>query len=230
MAASGTLKASWVSPFRVSSSTSSSGIVSSTATATRRATRICPSFASAQRRATRLQTRRLLCTRAVSKTSLAERCIALRDAGVEPEHAASAAPGDSQCSRCLAHGNRHLNRALGGIGARQRVVENTNDPAAGKLASVPSNWLTSDPKAPLVLTPEVQDLLRLGGLGECRGPAQIAKQDDDLAAMAPRAGYQSVTEVPPWSGGLSAVTEMEVCVPSRSRAGRADSRSRTGHA
>src|SRR5215467_11314098 len=56
--AGGTLKATtgWVSPLSVSDPISSSVIICSTATATRCAMRICPSFASAQRRAARLQT------------------------------------------------------------------------------------------------------------------------------------------------------------------------------
>src|ERR1700757_4011185 len=40
------------------------------------------------------------------------------------------------------------------------------------------------PQRAVVLAQEVEHLLRLGGLRECRVTAQVAKHDDDLTAMA----------------------------------------------
>src|SRR5215467_8471147 len=67
-----------------------------------------------------------------------------------------------------------------GIGS----LKNTMIPSPENWSSVPSNWLTSGPKAPWYSRRKSRTSLRLGGLGEGGVAAQVAKYDNDLPAMA----------------------------------------------
>src|SRR5262249_23903024 len=121
---------------------------------------------------------------AVGKTNLAERRISLRDAGTEPEHAAAAAPGGRQCSRCLAHRDGHFDGALSRVWDRDRIVEENHDPIARELIERALKPADERPQRTMVLAQDVEHFLGLGGLGKRGVAAQIAKHDDDLAAMA----------------------------------------------
>src|SRR5262245_16542836 len=71
--------------------------------------------------------------RAVSKTDLDERRIALRDARTKTKLAAALTPDGDQCTCGFPHRHGHLDRAFGRVGTRHRIVEEYHDPVAGKL-------------------------------------------------------------------------------------------------
>ena len=66
---------------------------------------------------------------AVSKTNLAERCIALRDAGAEPEHAAAPAPGDVNVPAASRIATAILTARSAGSGIGTGSLKNTMIPS-----------------------------------------------------------------------------------------------------
>src|SRR3954464_9061943 len=123
-------------------------------------------------------------TGAVRKADLAQGGVTLCDADAKAKFAAIAAPGRDQPARFLAHRHRHFDGALGGIGARHRVIEEHHDPIAGKLVERSLELAHKPPQRAVVLAQKIEDFLGLGGLGEGGVAAQVAEHDDDLAAMA----------------------------------------------
>src|SRR6516162_8762520 len=185
LAASGTLWATtgWVSPLSVSSPTSSSGVVASTLTATRWATRICPSLASAQSRAARLHTVPIAVYPERSAKPIWPRvaypcAIPAPNPSTRPRrrHAAINVPAVSRI-------NRHLDGALGRIRAGHGVIEKHHDPVAGELVERAFELADEWPQCAMIIAQEVQHLLGFRCLGEGSVAAQVAKDDDDLAAM-----------------------------------------------
>src|SRR5262245_3430 len=74
---------------------------------------------------------------ALGKSALAQGRVTLGDANTKAQLATSLAPGRGQRRRSLAHRDGHLDRTLGRVGDRQRVVEVHHDPIAGELVERP---------------------------------------------------------------------------------------------
>src|SRR6516225_6962110 len=187
LAASGTLWATigWVSPLSVSSPTSSSGVVASTLTATRWATRICPSLASAQRRAARLHTVPIAVYPERSAKPIWPRvaypcAILAPNPSTRPRrrHAAINVPAVSRIAIAI------LTARSAGSGQGTGSLKNTMIPSPEHWSSVPSKWLTSGPQCAMVFAQKFEDFLGLSDFSKGGVAAQIAEHDDDLAAMA----------------------------------------------
>src|SRR6516165_344791 len=121
---------------------------------------------------------------ALGKTDLAQRRIALRDTGAKTQLATSLAPCGNQIAGGLAHRHRHLDGALGGVGDWHRIVEEHHDPVARELVERAFELADERPQSAMVFAQKIEHFFGLGGLGEGGVAAQIAKYDDDLAAMA----------------------------------------------
>ena len=72
----------------------------------------------------------------------------------------------------------------GGVVARQRVVEEHHQPVAGEMLERALEPVDQVAERGVVLAQDPHDLLRLGRLGECGEPPQVAEDDDDLASVA----------------------------------------------
>src|SRR6516164_5211380 len=70
-----------------------------------------------------------------------------------------------------------------GSGHGTGSLKNTMMPSPENWSSVPSNWLTSGPKAPWY-SQKAQHLFGFGGLAESGVAAQVAEDDNNLAAVA----------------------------------------------
>src|SRR5262249_19238888 len=68
--------------------------------------------------------------------------------------------------------------------ARHRIIEEHHDAVARELVERPFELSDERTQSAVVLTQEVEHLLRLGSLGEGGVAAQVAEHGDDLAAMA----------------------------------------------
>ena len=84
----------------------------------------------------------------------------------------------------VAHRDRHADGALGGVGHRDRIVEEDHHAVAGE--ALERALVGEDEPAHLrvVLAEHAHHLLGLGGLGEGGEAAQVDEDHGDLAAVA----------------------------------------------
>src|SRR5271163_610528 len=122
--------------------------------------------------------------RALGKADLTQGRITLGDAHTEAQITITAAPGGNQTACGRAHSHRHVDRAVGRVGGWDGIVEEDHDAIARELIERPLVFRDEWPQRAVVFAQEVEHLFGLGGLGEGGVAAQIAKHDDDLAAMA----------------------------------------------
>jgi hypothetical protein len=70
---------------------------------------------------------------------------------------------------------RHLDRALGRVGAEDGVVEEHHNPVARELVERAFELSDERPQRAMILAQEIEDLLGLGSLGEGGVAAQVAE-------------------------------------------------------
>jgi hypothetical protein len=121
---------------------------------------------------------------AFRKADLTEGRVTLGDAGAEPEQPAAATPGGDQLDRRFAHRHRHLDGALGWVGDGHGVVEEHHDPITRELVERALELADEWSQRAVVFAQEIEDFFGFGGFGEGGVAAQIAKHDDDFAAVA----------------------------------------------
>src|SRR5204862_5261483 len=118
------------------------------------------------------------------KTDLTQGPETLREPHTKTKFAAVTAPSRDQFTGRLAHRDGHFYGTLGGVGARHRIIEEHHYAVARELVERAFELAHQRPQSAMVLTQELQHLLRLGGLGEGGVAAQIAEHHNDFAAMA----------------------------------------------
>src|SRR4029077_20613763 len=96
---------------------------------------------------------------AFGKADLAQGRVALRDAGAKAKLMAVAAPVGYQLSRCFAHRDRHLYRALSRVGTRHRIVEEDHDPVARELVERALVLADQRPQRAMIFAQKVEDFL-----------------------------------------------------------------------
>jgi hypothetical protein len=74
--------------------------------------------------------------------------------------------------------------ARGGVGDRHGVIEEHHDPITRELVERALEPADERSQSAVVFLQEVEDFLGLSGFGESGVAAQVAKYDNDLAAMA----------------------------------------------
>src|SRR5262249_21135327 len=121
---------------------------------------------------------------ALGKTDLAQCSVTLRDTSAEAKFAAIAAPGRDQLARRSAHRHCHLDRALGWVGTWHRVVEEHHDAVAREMVEGAFELGDERPQRAVVLAQKFELVLGLGCFSKGGVAAQIAKHDDNFAAMA----------------------------------------------
>ena len=113
-----------------------------------------------------------------------ERGVALRHADGEGQVMAPALPLLGQRRDAVAHGDRHLDGALRGVGTRERVVEEGHQAVAGEAVERPLVAVDEIAERGVVLAEHQHQVLGLDGLGERREAAQVAEHDRDLLPVA----------------------------------------------
>ena len=97
---------------------------------------------------------------------------------------AHAVPPLGERRDAVAHGHRHLDGALGGVGTRERIVEEGHQPVAREAVERSLEAVDEIAQRRVVLAEHQHQVLGLDGLGERREAAQVAEHDRDLLAMA----------------------------------------------
>jgi hypothetical protein len=98
--------------------------------------------------------------------------------------AAAPSPCGDQIASGFTHCHGHFDRALGEVGDRHRIVKEHHDPIARELIEHAFKLADERSQRAMIFAQKVEDFFRFRRLGKGGVAAQVAEDDDNLAAMA----------------------------------------------